>query len=203
QFRILGHLPETLVLNRKLVPWMICKNGKTSVSLFEMKFLKKMKINKLTYTMSSANFGFFSCAICLGLHLEWVIKLTLTTVDHSAMLFGQHRSFQLFSNQGFETSHKEQRRFCYQATDHDSSADGQSKVLGDYKLWVSGLLFVALDGQRQMSGGLRVETAWMQLVTNLFLKLFGEDYLKNVYSADHGTQIEEVSDSSRCFTLQS
>ena len=68
---------------------------------------------------------------------------------------------------------------------------------------MSGLLFVALDGQRQMSGGLRVETAWMQLVTNLFLKLFGEDYLKNVYSADHGTQIEEVSDSSRCFTLRS
>ncbi|XP_074613242.1 uncharacterized protein LOC141863261 isoform X3 [Acropora palmata] len=37
------------------------------------------------------------------------------------------RSFQLFSNQWFETSHKEQRRFCYQATNHDSSADGQSK----------------------------------------------------------------------------
>ncbi|XP_074613087.1 uncharacterized protein LOC141863261 isoform X2 [Acropora palmata] len=80
-----------------------------------------------TYMMSSANFGVFSCAICLGLHLEWVIKLTLITVDHSAMLFGQHRSFQLFSNQWFETSHKEQRRFCYQATNHDSSADGQSK----------------------------------------------------------------------------
>lgn len=70
--------------------------------------------------MSSANFGFFSCAICLGLHLEWVIKLTLITVDHSAMLFGQHKSFQIFSNQGIETSHKEQRRFCYQATNHNS-----------------------------------------------------------------------------------
>jgi len=68
---------------------------------------------------------------------------------------------------------------------------------------VSGLLFVAVDGERQMSVGLRVGTAWMQLVTNLFLKLFGEDYLKYVYSTDHGTQIEEVSDSSRCFTLQS
>ncbi|XP_015748460.1 PREDICTED: uncharacterized protein LOC107328228 isoform X2 [Acropora digitifera] len=91
-----------------------------------MQFLKKMKMDKLTYTMSSANFGVFSCAICLGLHLEWMIKLTLITVDHSAMLFGQHRSFQLFSNQWFEASHKEQRRFCYQATNHNSSADGQS-----------------------------------------------------------------------------
>ncbi|KAK2555466.1 hypothetical protein P5673_022801 [Acropora cervicornis] len=59
---------------------------------------------------------------------------------------------------------------------------------------VSSLLFVAVDGERQISVG---------LVTNLFLKLFGEDYLKYLYSTDHGTQIEEVSDSSRCFTLQS
>ena len=68
---------------------------------------------------------------------------------------------------------------------------------------MSGLLFVAVDGERQMSVGLRVGTAWMQLVTNLFLKLFGEDYLKYVYSTDPGTQIEEVSDSSRCFFFQS
>ena len=53
---------------------------------------------------------------------------------------------------------------------------------------------MAVDGERQISVG---------LVTNLFLKLFGEDYLKYLYSTDHGTQIEEVSDSSRCFTLQS
>lgn len=45
--------------------------------------------------------------------------------------------------------------------------------------------------------------SWDQLVTNLFLKLFSEDYLKYVYSTDHGTQIEEVSNLSRCFTLQS
>jgi len=32
--------------------WRFFQNGKTSVSLFKMKFLKKMKINKLTYTMS-------------------------------------------------------------------------------------------------------------------------------------------------------
>ena len=30
------------------------------------------------------------------------------TVDHIAMLFPQHRSFWLFSNQGFEASHKKQ-----------------------------------------------------------------------------------------------
>ena len=80
----------------------------------------------ITFSFSVQTLGFLAVPFCLGLHLECVIMLTLITVDHSAMLFGQHRSFQIFSNQGFEASHKEQRRFCCQATNHDSSADGQS-----------------------------------------------------------------------------
>ena len=31
------------------------------------------------------------------------------------------------------------------------------------------------------------EKVWIRLVVDLFVKLFGEDYLKYVYSPDHGT----------------
>lgn len=48
------------------------------------------------------------------------------TVEHSAMLFQQHRSFRHYSNQGFEASHKAQRMLYSRATNHDPSAVGQS-----------------------------------------------------------------------------
>ena len=85
----------------------------------------------ITFSFSVQTLGLFSCATCLGLHLEWVIKLTLITVDHSAMLFGQHRSFQLFSNQWFEAFHKEQRSFCYQAT-NQSTLQLMANPVSDY-----------------------------------------------------------------------
>ena len=43
------------------------------------------------------------------------------------------------------------------------------------------------------------EKVWIRLVVDLFVKLFGEDYLKYLYSPDHGTHIEEVSDPRRSF----
>ncbi|XP_015748451.1 PREDICTED: uncharacterized protein LOC107328226 isoform X2 [Acropora digitifera] len=92
---------------------------------FARDFRSKQETGSLD-DMQVQTLGFLAVPFCLGLHLECVIMLTLITVDHSAMLFGQHRSFQIFSNQGFEASHKEQRRFCCQATNHDSSPDGQS-----------------------------------------------------------------------------
>ena len=44
------------------------------------------------------------------------------------------------------------------------------------------------------------DKVWIRLMADLFVKLFGEDYLKYVYSPDHGTRIEEVSDPRRSFT---
>ena len=50
---------------------------------------------------------------------------------------------------------------------------------------MSGLLFVAVDGERQRSVGLRAGTAWMQMVTNRFLKLFGEVYMSIPLTMEH------------------
>lgn len=48
------------------------------------------------------------------------------TVEHSAMLLREHRSFHHYSNQGFEASHTEQRILYSRATSHDSSSEGLS-----------------------------------------------------------------------------
>ena len=56
---------------------------------------------------------------------------------------------------------------------------------------------MAVDGETHES---EEEKVWMRLAADLFVKLFGEDYLRYVYSPDHGTRIEEVSDPRRSFT---
>jgi hypothetical protein len=48
------------------------------------------------------------------------------TIDHSGMLFRLHRSFRLFSNRGFEASHKQHRMLYSRATNHDASKEAQS-----------------------------------------------------------------------------
>lgn len=76
----------------------------------------------------------FHCKLW-GLLLRHLFGVTLgmgdyvhLTVDHSAMLFRQHRSFRHYSNQGFEASHKEQRRLYSRATSHDAASEAQSST---------------------------------------------------------------------------
>ena len=43
------------------------------------------------------------------------------------------------------------------------------------------------------------DEVWIDVIVDLFVKLFGEDYLNYTYSKDHGTQVTEVSDPRRSF----
>lgn len=44
------------------------------------------------------------------------------------------------------------------------------------------------------------DEVWIDVIVDLFVKLFGEDYLNYAYSKDHGTQVTEVSDPRKSFT---
>ena len=44
------------------------------------------------------------------------------------------------------------------------------------------------------------DQVWIDVIVDLFVKLFGEDYLNYAYSKDHGTQVTEVSDPRNSFT---
>ena len=52
-------------------------------------------------------------------------------IDHSAMLLRHLRSLYKYSGQGFEASHKLHRNLYSKATNHDSSAPGQSCKLSN------------------------------------------------------------------------
>ena len=44
------------------------------------------------------------------------------------------------------------------------------------------------------------DEVWVAVIVDLFVKLFGEDYVDYTYSKDHGTQVTEVSDPRESFT---
>ncbi|XP_048576933.1 uncharacterized protein LOC116615566 isoform X2 [Nematostella vectensis] len=76
--------------------------------------------------------NFHSCKLW-GLHLRHLFRGGLgtgdyghLTVEHSAMLFRQHRSFAKYSNQGFEASHKIHRALYSRASSHDQVGVNQS-----------------------------------------------------------------------------
>lgn len=53
-------------------------------------------------------------------------------VDHAPMLFRRFLSFSDFTQQGFEASHKDQRRVWLTATSHDQHGEATSSKMTDF-----------------------------------------------------------------------
>ncbi|XP_068739054.1 uncharacterized protein [Montipora capricornis] len=134
-------------------------------------------------------------------------------IDHSSMLLRHFRSLHKYCGQGFEASHKLHRNLYSKATNHDSTAPGQSLdhilthwfstmllslryafreaknciVFGKKKFSFRGCGWKAID-TRNWS---REHRNWIFVIDNLFTQPFGEDFLRYVYDKDKGTSVDK------------